>query len=120
MGRRRFDVRDLAEILEHWHRGRPIAAIGRSLGVDRKTIRKDAALAPAAGFAPGEGPGPPGGWAAWLDAAHPALRARSRRGPDGGPRWRSWRATGRRSWRCWSTSPPPRPGGGGGRPSGGR
>jgi transposase len=81
MGRRSFDVRDLAEILEHWHRGRPIAAIGRSLGVDRKTIRKYAALAAGAGFAPGEGPGPPGGWAAWLDAEHPALRARSRRGP---------------------------------------
>src|SRR5262245_15135406 len=81
MGRRSFDVRDLAEILEHWHRGRPIAAIGRSLGVDRKTIRKYAALAAGAGFVPGEGPGPSGGWAAWLDATHPDLRERSRRGP---------------------------------------
>jgi transposase len=81
MGRRSFDVRDLAEILEHWHRGRPVKAVARSLGVDRKTIRKYAALAAAAGFAPGGGAGPPGGWAAWLDATHPDLRERSRRGP---------------------------------------
>jgi len=74
-------VRDLAEILEHWHAGRPLQAVARSLGVDRKTVRKYAALAQAAGFHPGEGQGPPGGWGSWLDARFPELRERSRRGP---------------------------------------
>ena len=83
MGRRSFDVRDVAEILEHWHRGRPIAADRPSLGVDRKTIRKYAALATAAGFAPGEGAGPPGGWAARpAPAARP--RERQKRGEQRG------------------------------------
>ncbi|MCL0049040.1 hypothetical protein M1N13_01935 [Dehalococcoidia bacterium] len=35
MARRRFTVRDIAEILEHWQAGRSISAIARSLGVAR-------------------------------------------------------------------------------------
>jgi hypothetical protein len=38
-------VRDIAEILEHWHAWRPIQAVAGSLGVDRKAVRKYAALA---------------------------------------------------------------------------
>ncbi|MGD0575732.1 MAG: IS21-like element helper ATPase IstB [Anaerolineales bacterium] len=81
MGRRSFAVRDIAEILEHWHAGRPLQAVARSLGVDRKTVRKYAAVAQAAGFRPGDGQGPPGGWGPWLDQTCPDLRDRSRRGP---------------------------------------
>src|SRR3989304_1856682 len=81
MGRRSFAVRDIAEILEHWHAGRSIQAIARSLGVDRKTVRKYAVLAEAAGFHPNNGQGPPSGWGVWLDRSCPGLRERSRRGP---------------------------------------
>src|SRR3990170_868480 len=81
MGRRSFAVRDVAEILEHWHAGRSIQAIARSLGVDRKTVRKYAVLAGAAGFHPNDGQGPASGWGVWLDRSYPGLRERSRRGP---------------------------------------
>jgi transposase len=56
MARREFDVVDVVEILQHWHAGRPKAAIGASLGVDPKTIRKYVAPAVAAGIVAG---GPP-------------------------------------------------------------
>ena len=49
-------VRDIAEILDHWQRGRAIQAIARSPGLDRKTVRKYVALAEQAGFQPGRGP----------------------------------------------------------------
>ncbi len=81
MGRRSFAVRDIAEILEHWHAGRPIQAIARSLGVDRKTIRKYVTLAEAAGFHPNDGQGPPEGWGIWLDQTCPSLHERARHGP---------------------------------------
>jgi len=42
-------VRDIAEILEHWQAGRDNSAIARSLGVDRKTVRKYVAEAEARG-----------------------------------------------------------------------
>lgn len=47
---------DIVEVLEHWYAGRPKAAVAESLGVDRKTVRKYAARAEAAGVVPG---GPP-------------------------------------------------------------
>lgn len=81
MGRRSFAVRDLGEILQHWHAGRPLRAMARSLGIDRKTLRKYIALAEAAGFQAGDGQGPPEGWAAWLAEAHPGLRASPRPAP---------------------------------------
>ena len=74
-------MRDIAEILQHWHAGRPLKAVARSLGVDRKTVRKYAALAQEAGFAAGSGQGPPDGWATWLDDAYPGLREQSRQQP---------------------------------------
>jgi len=40
VSRRSFTVRDIVEIIEHWHAGRPFRAIARSLGIDRKTARK--------------------------------------------------------------------------------
>jgi DNA-binding NarL/FixJ family response regulator len=42
-------VRDIAEILEHWQAGRDNTAIARSLGVDRKTVRKYVVAAKARG-----------------------------------------------------------------------
>ena len=83
MGRRSFAVRDIAEILEHWQAGRPIQSVARSLGLDRKTVRKYVALAQSAGFQPGVGQGPPDGWGIWLDQNCLGLRERSRRGPAG-------------------------------------
>lgn len=56
MARRSFAVVDLIEILIHWHAGRPKSEVARSLGVDRKTVRKYVGAAEAAGMSPG---GPP-------------------------------------------------------------
>jgi transposase len=53
MARRTFDVIDVAEILVHWHAGRSLNEMSRSLGVDRKTLRKYVAPAVAAGIEPG-------------------------------------------------------------------
>ena len=73
-------MRDIVEIIEHWHAGRLFRAIARSLGIDRKTARKYATMAQAAGFRPGEGQPPPEGWGPWLDQNHPGLREHRRRG----------------------------------------
>ena len=67
MARRSFAVRDIAEIIEHWYAGRCLQAVANSLGVDRKTVRKYAAIARAAGFQPGEGQAPTEGWGVWLE-----------------------------------------------------
>jgi len=56
LARRTFNVVDITEILVHWHAGRPISEIARSLGVDRNTVRKYAAAAQDAGIQPGEAP----------------------------------------------------------------
>jgi hypothetical protein len=40
MVRRTFTVIDVAEILGHWYAGRAKVQVGRSLGVDAKTVRK--------------------------------------------------------------------------------
>lgn len=65
MARRRFLVRDIAEILEHWQAGRSICAISRSLGVCRSTIRKYVYAAEARGYRQGD-PTPPQGWKAFI------------------------------------------------------
>jgi len=65
MARRRFTVRDIAEILEHWQAGRSISAISRSLGVCRPTVRKYVYAAEARGYHQGD-PTPPQGWKAFL------------------------------------------------------
>ena len=40
MARRSFSVVDVTEFLTHWHAGRSISEVDRSLGVDRNTVRK--------------------------------------------------------------------------------
>ncbi|MCX6008906.1 MAG: IS21 family transposase [Chloroflexi bacterium] len=65
MARRRFTVRDIAEILEHWQAGRSICAISRSLGVCRATVRKYVYAAEARGYRQGD-PTPAQGWKAFL------------------------------------------------------
>lgn len=40
MARRSWQLNQIIEILEHWQSGRSIKAIAKSLGVDRKTVRK--------------------------------------------------------------------------------
>jgi transposase len=51
--RRTFTVVDIVEILVHWYAGRSKAEIAKSLGVDRKTVRKYVEPAEAAGFVAG-------------------------------------------------------------------
>jgi hypothetical protein len=41
MVRRSFVVIDIVEVLEHWYAGRPKVVVADSLGVDRKTMRRD-------------------------------------------------------------------------------
>lgn len=65
MARRRFLVRDIAEILEHWQAGRSICAISRSLGVCRATVRKYVYAAEARGYRHGD-PMPPQGWKTFI------------------------------------------------------
>jgi transposase len=65
MARRRFTVRDIAEILEHWQAGRSISAISRSLGACRGTVRKYVYAAEARGYRRGD-PTPSQGWKAFL------------------------------------------------------
>jgi transposase len=65
VARRRFLVRDIAEILEHWQAGRSICAISRSLGVCRATVRKYVYAAEARGYRQGD-PTPPQGWKAFI------------------------------------------------------
>jgi transposase len=70
MARRRFLVRDIAEILEHWQAGRSICAISRSLGVCRATVRKYVYAAEARGYRQGD-PTPPQGWKVFLKEVIP-------------------------------------------------
>lgn len=50
MAKKEIIVEELIEVLYQWHHGRNISQIKRSLGLDRKTIRKYLALAEQHGF----------------------------------------------------------------------
>lgn len=52
MAGRTLMVVDLVELYTHWYAGRDVSALARSLGLDRKTVRKYLAPAVAAGLVP--------------------------------------------------------------------
>ena len=54
MARRAVTMNELVEIVYQWHHGSSISAINRSLGVDRKTIRKYVRCAQQLGLKRGE------------------------------------------------------------------
>lgn len=64
MARRSFTVRDIVEVLSHWHAGRSVRQIARSLRVGRHAIAKFIVVAEAAGHHPGQ---PPLSAAQWSD-----------------------------------------------------
>lgn len=74
-------MRDVAEVLEHWQAGRSIKAIHRSLGVDRRTIRKYVRAARARGYHPAPGGGPPQGWKVWVAENFPGVTEQWQRTP---------------------------------------
>ena len=59
--------------LGHWHAGRSISQVARSLGVDRDTVRKYVAPAVAAGIVPGSPPLSPQRWQELVSEWFPAL-----------------------------------------------
>jgi hypothetical protein len=69
LARRTFQVVDITEILIHWHAGRSIGEVARSLGVDRNTVRKYIRPAVEAGMTPG---GEPVSLPRWGELVHPA------------------------------------------------
>ena len=56
MAGRRFDVADVAAVLQHWQAGRSRRQLARSFGMGRNRIDRIIAVALAAGLTPG---GPP-------------------------------------------------------------
>jgi transposase len=80
MARRSFTVIDVVEILVQFSAGRSKAEIGRSLDIDRGTVRKYTARAEAEGFKPGPDGPTRSKWAALCRGWFPELidaRARS-------------------------------------------
>ena len=71
---------DVVELLRHWQAGDSVSQMARALGLDRKTVRKYAGRAEAAGMAPGGAPLSRAQWAERVQAWFPELtdpRARS-------------------------------------------
>lgn len=54
MARREITMNELIELIYQWHQGAGFKGIRRSLGFDRKTIRKYVQLAQEAGVQRGE------------------------------------------------------------------
>ena len=80
MARRRIEVIDVVEVLQHWHAGRPKSVVASSLGIDPKTVRKYVAPAEGAGLVPGGPPLSRSEWAELVRGWFPELvdaRARS-------------------------------------------
>jgi transposase len=80
MARRMFAVVDVVELLRHWQAGDSVSQMARALGLDRKTVRKYAGRAQAAGMTPGGAPLSRAQWAEQVQAWFPELtdpRARS-------------------------------------------
>ncbi|QBS36666.1 IS21 family transposase [Thermaerobacter sp. FW80] len=78
MARRSWTVVQIVDIYLHWQAGRSIQAIARSLGIDRKTVRKYIRVALAAGFEPGVARTPEQ-WRAFVRERFPGLEDPRRR-----------------------------------------
>lgn len=63
-------MRDIIEIYQHWQAGRGFRSIARSLGVDRKTVRKYIRAAVEAGFRQ-DGQNTPEEWKAFVRERFP-------------------------------------------------
>jgi transposase len=75
-----FAVVDVVELLRHWQAGDSVSQMARALGLDRKTVRKYAGRAEAAGMTPGGPALSAAEWAAKVREWFPELadpRARS-------------------------------------------
>ena len=79
MARRTIEVRDIVELMVHWHAGRRIGEVSESLGVDPKTIRKYTAPAIEAGLTPGGPPLRVDEWSALVAGWFPELADRAAR-----------------------------------------
>ncbi len=66
-------MRDVVEMLMHWHAGRKMAVVARSLGVDRGTVSKYVSKARRAGLDVGGPPLSPSQWAALVKEWFPEL-----------------------------------------------
>jgi hypothetical protein len=73
MARRDIEMFDLIELYTHWQAGRSQVQLERSLGMDRKTIRKYVAPAVAAGITPDGQPLSAGQWAQRIAEWFPGL-----------------------------------------------
>jgi hypothetical protein len=82
VARRSLKVKDVVEILVHWHVGRRMGELSSSLGADPKTIRKYTAPAMAAGIVPGSPPLSVDQWSALVVEWFPELVDRSLRQPS--------------------------------------
>lgn len=71
MARRSFTVRDIVEILKHWHAGRSARQIANSLGVGRNKIASFIAVAEIAGLHRGQPQRTPSQWSEFVRANFP-------------------------------------------------
>jgi transposase len=81
LARRTFQVVDITEILVHWHAGRSIGEVARSLSVDRNTVRKYIRPAVEARIAPGGEPISQQRWAELVREWFPELHTTELRHP---------------------------------------
>jgi len=71
MARRSFTMRDIVEVLSHWHAGRSVRQIAKSLRVGRHTVDKFITVAEAAGYHPGQPPLSADQWHAFVRTHFP-------------------------------------------------
>ena len=81
MARRSFTVRDIIEILRHWHAGRSVRYIAKSLRVGRNTVAKFTAVAEAAGYHPGQPQRSSSEWTEFVRANFPDQADNQRQPP---------------------------------------
>jgi hypothetical protein len=73
MARRTFTPTQVAEMLARWHRGDSTTDVAAAVGVDRKTVKKYADCALAAGIRPGGAPLSSADWTLLIARRHPVI-----------------------------------------------